>query len=179
MLPAVGCSNRDTFVNEWSLDIDKAIVLMFEELGNSKYDMDALIKNRGLEEDISFLFVEAVSNQKNLEKLAEEGKFVYTTDFDFDNYRLLIAYGREILELECVSSKYIRQQYGSHWYSMSVTFGEDYFFNTVFFYRITKDYSIVRTDYGIFTYVMNDTEKVQVNVGLINRYKRFGSEGIG
>lgn len=179
MLLATGCSNGDTNEDKWSLDIDEVIVLEFEELGESEYDMDALIKHRRLKEDVSFLHLEEVPYQANLEEFEEEGKFTYTENFDFDNCYMLIAYGRKILELECLQSNYIRNHYGSRWYCLSVTFGEDYYDNTVFFYRITKDHSIIRTHYELFTYVMEGTEKVRVDLYSINKPESSEETGNG
>ena len=181
LLVEVGCANIDAYENAWSQDIDDVIIVAFDFLHESKYDMEALKRNRKLEDDVSFLFVEEVPLQKNLEKLEEEGNFVYTEVFDFDSNWMIIAYGRKLVEIECVSSKYIRNHYGSQFYSLSATFGEDYFDNTVFFYKIAKEQNIgiIRTHYELFTYVMVGTEKVQIYMNSINKPKRTGLEGVG
>jgi len=182
---AVGCVKGDVHQTDiiemsWSNDIDEVVDISFEYLQESKYDLDALLKNRGLEEDVPFLFVEHMSVVYFLEKLEEEGRFSYTNDFDFENFDMIISYSREIIELDCVSSEWIRHHYGSQWYRLRATIGEDYFCDTIFFYRIAKvnGRGIIRTHYDLDTFVMNGTEKTQVYWSQINRPKSTGLEGV-
>jgi len=189
MILSIGCSfNNDIDgvlyedINDmFDQEVDEVISIEFEEIYRSKYDSDSVLENRKLQEDVSFLFVEDVYYQKVLDELEEEGGFSYPEDFDFENFHLLVAYGREIVELDCASSKYIRHQYAPYFYMLSITFGEEYYGSTVFLYKTKKvsNMYFVRTIYEIRTYVMNGTEKEQVYVGYINRPKRFGPDGVG
>jgi len=173
-LLTAGCSNRginEGFIEDkWSQEIDEKKTSMFEYLQNSKYDMNAVIEINHIAEDVQYLYVEEVPYQIVLERFEEQGRFSYTEDFDFDKYWMIIAYGREIVELEFVSSMYIRNHYGPRFYSLCVTFGEEYFGDTVFFYRITKDpdIDIVRTHYLLYANIYGGTEKVAVDIATVN-----------
>jgi len=158
--------------NEFDLntDINEIISISFEYLEEGKCDMDAVINKRRLEDCGLFLFIEEVPNYESFERLEAEGKFTYTEDFDFDTYYMLIAYGREVVGLEYVSSNFIKRHYGTRYYSLRTTFGEDYYDDTVFIFRVAfcKDRVIIPTRYLSYAYVMEGTEKKEVYLHLAN-----------
>ena len=170
-LNIVACEKTDE--DKWNLEIDKRITLTFEYLQESKYDMDAVKEANHVAEDAQYLYVEEVPNQNVLERFEGQGSFLYTEDFDFDNYWMIIAYGREIVELERVSSQYIRNHYGPAYNCLSVTFGKEYFGDTVFFYRIAKapDFVIVRTHYLLYANTNGGMEKAAVDFAMVNKIK--------
>jgi len=153
------------------------IVLEIEFLQESRYDIDAVKEYRYIHEDASFLFLEDVRHEGSIKSLAEEGKFAYPNDIDFENYIVLIAYGRKILTLEAISTENSQKVYGET-LCYCVTFEEEYFEDTVFIYQAPRDATpyCMPTRLAIYTYVMEGAERVQVYVGDINRAKKAEGE---
>ena len=176
-LLVTGCARKGVDVVKDIAHLDDFVSQNIEEFLESEYDMETLKDYLNLREDVLYLSLEDVLSQEDLEYHANIGQFVYPEDFDFDEYIMVIAYGRRIRELQCVSSEYIRQHYGSSWYSFSVTFEEEYYGEKVFFYKIVRDKSksYVPTCYSLYSYVMHGTERIRVYTGDINTPKTEGS----
>jgi len=97
VLLSVGCAKEDVYETDiiemsWSHDVDEVIEISFEYLQESKYDLGALIKNRGLAEDVSFLFVEHMSIILFLKQLAE-GKVAHLM---IQSYIKIMCYDRNV-----------------------------------------------------------------------------------
>jgi len=157
---------------------DETMMLDFEYIMESAYCKEALFEARYLRDDVSFLFLECVDSQAGLEYYARQGRFSVPQSINFENDAVLISYGRMVEEFAFVRDGLSRQLYGSIW-MISVTFGEEYFGEAVFFYRMPLDSSIgyVPAQFGIITYVMVGTEKIRVYVSDINIPKLAEGEG--
>ena len=130
----------DDYIEEW-------ITIDFEYLQDARYDMMGMVLRTFSSVDEwngeLYLNFDAAMSQESFDFYAEMGCFDISIDFDFDfeNYVLLITYGRELVELEGVG--HIRYGSGSRpEYRYCVTYGTKYHEDTVFFYITLKDDNI-------------------------------------
>ena len=152
----VGCSTK---INEYgdsveSNDYSCPISVDFEFLQDSGYNATEVKKDWGVEEETQFIFFESANNQETLEIFANKGEFNYPRIFDFKNHTMLIAYGRKVVRLDCMKSKI----FNNSWF-LVVTFGEEYYDETVFFYKIDKR-NYLPVDIEMKCYVMEGRERV-------------------
>ena len=156
-------------------------VLNFKYLRESEYDSVATKKSRHAYENASFLFLEDVGTRRTLDFLANEGKFVYEEDFDFEKNIMFISYGRMISEIGCIQDDDIRKSYGFNWYGLYVVFREEYFQDKAFFYQMQKedDRVYVPTCYYLISFVMNGEDRVRIYIGDINNPPETRVPGIG
>jgi len=181
---AYGCTEKTHSVmptEDTSPEISTELtVVTFELVLKSEYDMDAIKESRFIHEDVQFLFVEVVTRQSDLEFLAREGEFSYPRGIDFDNYIVLIAYGRGIAEAAYNTDEFTYHHFGPRTVVLSITFKEDYFGETVFIYRANRDSNraYLPTIYGVHCYIANGAERIYIgsDIGTFNRPKRAEGE---
>jgi len=145
---------------------DDVITLNLEFLQKSEYNSRAVKKLWGMDETLPFTFFESAHSQRTLDIFSNDGKFdTPPLDFDFENYCMLITYGRKAARLECIKSEYYTESF-----LLISTFDEEYTGETVFFYQINKG-SYVPSDLGLKCYIMNGAERVYLgsDVDSINK----------
>jgi len=163
-----GCSENDKYTGNATVVNNYPTIVNFDFIQDSFYNVKSVKKRWSIDENGLFIFFEHAHNQEGLNIFAEEGEFDYPDDFDFENYCMLISYGRKIVNLECENDEY----YGENWFFLIATFNEEYSGEKVFFYKIDKrDY--LPSDLGMKCYIMDGIEKVYLgsNIAEINKPK--------
>ncbi|MCL2529589.1 MAG: hypothetical protein FWE41_04580 [Coriobacteriia bacterium] len=130
------------------------ISMEFEYLMESAFDAAPFKNLLSVDENVPLTFYESFNNQDELADLATKRGFDYPKDFDFENYRLLVSYGRKVVQLEASNNTH----YGPYFYYLIPTFAGTHSGDTVFFYRIDK-----RSYLGnlhLECYIMLDAERV-------------------
>ena len=179
-----GCTEKAHSViptEDTSSEISTELTVMtFELVLKSDYNMDAIKESRFIHEDVQFLFVEVATSQNDLEFLAREGEFSYPMGINFDSYIVLIAYGREIAEAAYGTDEFTYHHFGPRTVVLSVTFGGDYYGESVFIYRANRDSNraYLPTNYGAHCYIADGAERIYIGseIGTINKPKRAEGE---
>ena len=163
-----GCStNKENPIQEEIYDMTRfeKFSISFELIHESEYNENIAKTNHGRASIIPFTSYKLIlSNwgQEYLIEMSESEGFIPPENFDFENYSLLITYGRQIVELECNIDKWLSTHYDTGKpladnFTIIPTFGEEHFGEKVFFYKI-EDRGYHPFSYG--AYIMVGDEKV-------------------
>ena len=124
-------------------------------------------------EDVPLIGFFQIRNSEDLYELAETLDLELPDGFDFDNYQdkyLAITFGRQLVEIqyECRENYYGRDSIFAE-----ITFTEEHYDQTMYFY-ITDKISLWPADLGGYNtfYVMNGSEKVYIGDVLMNFNKQ-------
>ena len=153
--------NSSFIVNKFKAEPDLNIV-NFEFIQETKYNEAAVKKIWSIDENVSLTWLEIAPNQEVLDLFSKEGEFIYDRTFNFEEYCMLISYGRKIVGLECEKSSY----FGGKWVILIATFDEVHYKEKVFFYKM-DDKKYVPSDLGIKCYIMNGSRRLYVGDDLL------------
>ena len=100
-----------------------------------------------------FTWLEVTMNQQQFAELDKWSEFANTVSFDFENYCVLVSYGRELVELKRIRkvNSYLR-----------ATFSE-YAGAKVFFYQLER-HSYMPTGFYTEHYIMEDGERTPIRL---------------
>ena len=126
--------------------------LEYEYLGKTEYmDNPHYYDMLMVEPGEPFTWTDLIVDDSRLKTIEQQYAFTVPVEFDldFDQYILLVVFGREIRELQSYNG-----------IKLAITYGQDYQGNTVFFYRLIKRY-YPPPFYGDY-YLMDGDEKVYI-----------------
>ena len=133
-------------------------IMQFEYMGQSQYFSKELFKGRWRVDRPITYWQNIYYYENDLETSATVCDFSIPESltpemFDFENYGLILSYGRQILDME----RQYRSVYGM--YEVIVTFAEEHEGDVVFFYRI-DNINVLPSSKESSGYVMSGEEKI-------------------
>ena len=147
------------------------IIMELGYLGRAEYmDNPHFYDMFMLEPGAPFTWLEIMNDEDHFRRMEQRYQFTGPSDFDFENFNLILVFGREPVEIVCAYTHFYRG------YKLTITYGEMYQGNSVFFYQVEKR-AYVPAVYANY-YLMEGDNKVPIGgYDVLFTFQKRVSEG--